>query len=63
VTANHTEQASLRALANAARSLRSNPELAHLRMLQTAETSKGAKTIVLSQAAFPIAGASTVEDA
>lgn len=47
------EQASLRALANAARSLRSNPELAHLRMLQTVETSKGAKTIVLGQAAFP----------
>lgn len=57
------EQASLRALANAARSLKSNPELAHLRMLQTVETSKGAKTIVLRQAAFPMTGAGTPEDA
>jgi regulator of protease activity HflC (stomatin/prohibitin superfamily) len=43
------EQASLRALANAARSLKSNPELAHLRLLQTLETAKGAKTIVVGR--------------
>ena len=55
------EQASLRALANAARSLRSNPELAHLRMLQTVEGAKGNKTIILGQAAFPLTGAPTSE--
>jgi regulator of protease activity HflC (stomatin/prohibitin superfamily) len=44
-----SEQASLRALANAARSLKSNPELAHLRLMQTLETTKGAKTIVLGR--------------
>ena len=41
------EQASLRALANAARSLQDNPQLAHLRLLQTMEGAKGAKTFVL----------------
>ena len=56
------EQASLRALANAARLLRSNPELAHLRMLQTVETTKGAKTIVLGQAAFPLTAAPIPEE-
>lgn len=43
------EQASLRALANAARSLKSNPELAQLRLLQTIENTKGNKTIILGQ--------------
>ena len=41
------EQASLRALANAARNLAGNPHLAQLRMLQTMESAKGAKTFVL----------------
>jgi regulator of protease activity HflC (stomatin/prohibitin superfamily) len=41
------ETASLRALANAARSLQANPQLAQLRMLQTMESAKGAKTFVL----------------
>lgn len=41
------EQTSLRALANAARNLAGNPELAQLRMLQTMESAKGAKTFVL----------------
>jgi regulator of protease activity HflC (stomatin/prohibitin superfamily) len=43
------EQASLRALANAARNLANNPELARLRMLQTMESARGAKTFVLGQ--------------
>lgn len=43
------EQASLRALANAARAMQSNPQLAQLRLLQTMETAKGAKTFVLGQ--------------
>ncbi|MDO5613232.1 MAG: SPFH domain-containing protein [Paracoccus sp. (in: a-proteobacteria)] len=41
------EQASLRALANAARALQSNPALAQLRMIQAAEGARGAKTFVL----------------
>lgn len=41
-----SEQASLRALANAARNLASNPQLAQLRVLQTMENAKGAKTFV-----------------
>lgn len=41
------EQASLRALANAARNLNDNPALAQLRMLQVMENAKGAKTFVL----------------
>lgn len=44
------EQASLRALANAARLLKDNPELAQLRLLQTVETAKGA-TVVLGDGA------------
>jgi regulator of protease activity HflC (stomatin/prohibitin superfamily) len=43
------EQASLRALANAARNLANNPELARLRMLQTMESARGAKTFVLGE--------------
>lgn len=41
------EQASLRALANAARNLAGNPELARLRMLQVMESARGSKTFVL----------------
>lgn len=41
------EQASLRALANAARLIKDNPALANLRFLQTLEQAPGAKTIVL----------------
>lgn len=41
------ETASLRALANAARSLQSNPDLAQFRVLQTIEMAKGNKTFVL----------------
>ncbi|HSG34130.1 MAG TPA: SPFH domain-containing protein, partial [Sphingomonadaceae bacterium] len=43
------EQASLRALANAARTLAGNPQLAQLRMLQTMESAKGAKTFILGK--------------
>jgi len=43
------EQAALRALANAARNLADNPHLAQLRMLQTMENAKGAKTFVLGK--------------
>ncbi|GAW40695.1 SPFH domain / Band 7 family protein [Brevundimonas sp. SH203] len=43
------EQAALRALANAARLLKDNPELAQLRLLQTAENAKAA-TIVIGDA-------------
>lgn len=45
------EQASLRALANAARSLHANPGLAQLRLIQAAEGAKGAKTFVLNASA------------
>ncbi len=48
------EQASLRALANAARALQSNPELARLRTLQTTESARGNKTFVLGQGSFSI---------
>lgn len=41
------EQASLRALANAARLVKDNPELAQLRLLKTIEDAKGPTTIVL----------------
>jgi len=41
------EQASLRALANAARLVKDNPALANLRFLQTLEQAPGAKTFVL----------------
>lgn len=47
------ETASLRALANAARSLNANPQLAHLRTLQAMESTKGTKTFVLG-AALPL---------
>lgn len=51
------EQASLRALANAARLVKDNPALAHLRFLQTLEQAPGAKTIVLgSDAVLPFTG-------
>ena len=43
------EQAALRALANAARNLADNPHLAQLRMLQTMENAKGAKTFILGK--------------
>ncbi len=43
------EQASLRALANAARNMADNPGLAKLRVLQTMESAKGAKTFVLGK--------------
>ncbi len=41
------EQASLRALANAARLVKDNPELAQLRLLKTIEDARGPTTIVL----------------
>lgn len=41
------EQASLRALANAARLVKDNPELAQLRLLKTIEDAKGPTTIVV----------------
>lgn len=44
-----SEQASLRALANAARNLKDNPELAKLRMLQLVEQTGGPKTFVLGE--------------
>ena len=44
------EQASLRALANAARMLADNPELGRLRLLQAVEGAKGAKTFILGEA-------------
>ena len=55
------EQASLRALANAARLVKDNPALANLRFLQTLEQAPGAKTFVLgSDAMLPLAnGAQT----
>jgi len=43
------EQAALRALANAARNLADNPHLVQLRMLQTMENAKGAKTFILGK--------------
>lgn len=50
------ETATLRALANAARALSGNPQLAHLRTLQAMESAKGAKTFVLG-ADLPAHGA------
>ena len=44
-----SEQAALRALANAARSLVDNPGLERLRMLQTMESAKGNKTFILGE--------------
>lgn len=43
------EQASLRALANAARNLANNPELARLRTLQTMESARGSKTFIMGE--------------
>ncbi len=48
------EQASLRALANAARLIKDNPALANLRFLQTLEQAPGAKTIILGGSAVPL---------
>ena len=48
------EQASLRALANAARLIKDNPALANLRFLHTLEQTPGAKTIVLGHGALPL---------
>ena len=51
------EQASLRALANAARLVKDNPALANLRFLQTLEQAPGAKTIVIGgNAVAPFTG-------
>jgi regulator of protease activity HflC (stomatin/prohibitin superfamily) len=44
------EQAAMRVLANAARSMNDNPALANLRLLKAIETSKGPTTIVLGTA-------------
>lgn len=49
------EQAALRSLANAARLVRDNPELAQLRLLQTIENAKRPATIVLGQPIHPVA--------
>lgn len=49
------EQAALRSLANAARLLRDNPELAQLRLLQTIETAKRPATIVVGQGPVAVA--------
>ena len=51
------EQAALRSLANAARLVRDNPELAQLRLLQAIETAKRPATIVLGQPAVAVAPA------
>lgn len=50
-----SEQAALRSLANAARLLRDNPELAQLRLLQVIETAKRPATVVLAQPGTPVA--------
>lgn len=52
------EQAALRSLANAARLIRDNPELAQLRLLQTIETAKRPATIVLGQQPIAVAAGS-----
>lgn len=53
-----SEQAALRVLANAARNLAGNPELAQLRLWQTMENAKGAKTFVLGDPpGLPMGGA------
>jgi regulator of protease activity HflC (stomatin/prohibitin superfamily) len=49
------EQAALRSLANAARLVKDNPELANLRLLQTIEASKGSTTIILGQSPAGVA--------
>jgi regulator of protease activity HflC (stomatin/prohibitin superfamily) len=59
----HAEQASLRALANAARMLRNNPELQNLRLLQ-AMGGAGAPTLVLGAAGLvPLASHPAAEAA
>jgi regulator of protease activity HflC (stomatin/prohibitin superfamily) len=50
------EQAAMRALANAARLLDNNPNLARLRMLQVMESAKGQKNFVLGNLAPSAAG-------
>lgn len=50
------EHAALRALGNAARLLKDNPELVNLRLLQTIGSGKGA-TVVLGQGALPAGNA------
>lgn len=49
------EQAALRSLANTARLLRDNPELAQLRLLQAVETAKRPATVVLTSPGVPVA--------
>ena len=48
------EQAALRALANAARLLKDNPELTNLRLLQAIASAKGSSSIVLGQGALDV---------
>lgn len=47
------EQAALRSLANAARLLKDNPELAQLRVLQAAATARNATIVIGDPAATP----------
>jgi regulator of protease activity HflC (stomatin/prohibitin superfamily) len=51
------EQTALRSLANAARLIRDNPELAQLRLLHTIENAKRPATIVMSQQPVAVAPA------
>ena len=53
------EQASMRALANAARLIKDNPGLANLRFLQTLEQTPGPKTIVLGNGMSPLGAVGT----
>ncbi|HEX8554972.1 MAG TPA: SPFH domain-containing protein, partial [Sphingomonas sp.] len=48
------EQAALRSLANAARLVRDNPELAQLRLLQTIDQARRPATIILGQPGMPV---------
>lgn len=56
------EQAALRTLANAARLMRDNPELAQLRLLSTIESAKGPTTIVVGNPASPVGPTGTTPD-
>ena len=56
------EQAAMRALANAARLLDNNPNLARLRMLQVMESAKGQKNFVLGNLAPSAVGEIIVTD-